>query len=106
MSKVDLNSLLDAGVVEHGVVSNKISVTLYPQPVEGVVNASIVLAEKTTLKYEIYDNAGKRMNVPKWEDYSLGEHEIAIDLDAPAGMYFVKFSTDKGYFKSMKLIKK
>ena len=68
--------------------------------------ASIVLAEKTTLKYEIYDNAGKRMNVPKWEDYSLGEHEIAIDLDAPAGMYFVKFSTDKGYFKSMKLIKK
>ena len=71
MSKVDLNSLLDAGVVEHGVVSNKISVTLYPQPVEGVVNASIVLAEKTTLKYEIYDNAGKRMNVPKWEYYSL-----------------------------------
>jgi len=106
MSKVDLNSLLDAGVVEHGVVSDKISVTLYPQPVEGVVNASIELAEKTTLKYEIYDNAGKRMNVPKWEDYSLGEHEIAIDLDAPAGMYFVKFSTDKGYFKSMKLIKK
>lgn len=106
MSKVDLNSLLDAGAVEHSVISDKISVTLYPQPVEDVVNASIALAEKTTLKYEIYNNAGKRMNVPKWEDYSLGEHEIVIDLDAPAGMYFIKFSTDKGYFKSMKLIKK
>lgn len=104
MTKVLLNGT--TSVVEQTLISDKISIsTLYPQPAKNLVHATINLKESSNIKYEILDNNGKKVSDSEWVNYSNGKHNLEIDLNFPAGIYFVKFTSDKGYFKSMKLIK-
>jgi hypothetical protein len=103
MAKVSLNS--PVGVEEFTIVSEETSIsTLYPQPANEFVHTDIQLKENTRLKYEVFDNLGKKISENNWIDYLAGKHTISIKSNFIPGIYYVRFASDNGYFKTMKFI--
>ena len=104
MSKVNLNGVVS--VIEQTVISENISISnLYPQPAGKIANFDLILNESATIKYEIFDNTGKRIKDSDWINYNAGAAQLTIDLDMPVGIYFVQLKSKQGYFKNTKLIK-
>jgi len=95
-------------VDEFTMISDAISISsLYPQPTEDNAYSIVKLNETTELKYEIFNLIGQKIKESNWKQYQSGEHTLAFDFSSyGVGTYFVKIKTSKGYFKSMKLIKK
>ena len=104
MAKVSINNPT-TGVEELSTISDKIRITnIYPQPVIDIVNVDIDIQEKTQLKCLIIDNAGKVMYTSEWKTYDAGQQLLNIPCNFKSGVYYLTLMSEKGYFKSMKLI--
>ena len=103
MAKVNLTTLK---LEEVSFVSDKISVSaFFPQPAIGeTVQTNINLKQASKIKHEIYNMLGQRIVESTWQHYKVGAHAYPINTKLASGSYFVKISTDYGYFKSLKLI--
>ncbi len=105
MAKVSLGNPM-VGVEEIGTISELMSVSnVFPQPIGDIVNANVILNEPMKLKSEIIDVTGKKVFQSEWRKYDSGEHNISIPSSFGSGSYYLKIVSDKGYFKSIKLIK-
>ena len=104
MAKVNLANLLS--IEEASLVSNKINISsLYPLPASDVVYSDIELKENTRIKYQVLNNSGQILKNTDWVEYPTGKHKLELKLNLSAGIYFITFTSDKGYFKTMKFIK-
>jgi hypothetical protein len=105
MAKVSINNPT-IGVEEFSTISDKISIAnIYPQPVRDFVNVDIDIQEQAKLKCVIIDNAGQLVFSDTWKTYYVGKQILNIPCNFKAGIYYLTLLSDKGYFKSMKLIK-
>lgn len=104
MAKVNLNN--PQSIEQQSIITDKINISmLYPIPVENIVHSNIELFEATNIRYEIINSMGQKLRDTEWVNYTSGKHLLTINFDFPIGTYFIKIITDKGYFKSVKLIK-
>ncbi len=106
MAKTNLDGTLS--VDEYTMISDNISVSsLYPLPTENNAHSIIKLKEATNIKHQIFNALGQKVKESDWKQYQPGKHTLTFDFTSyGTGTYFVKIKTSKGYFKSMKLIKK
>ncbi len=84
--------------VEHGIRPNP-NITLSPNPSYG--NYSLNISENFTGEVLIYDMLGK----VKYQANILDKNKLYINLNASAGIYFLKVNSADGNASSMKLIK-
>jgi len=104
MTKVNLANALS--IQEASLISDKITISsLYPIPVSDVFYSNIDLKENTRIKYQILNSSGSVLENTEWVEYHTGKHKLEFNIDLSAGVYFITFSSDKGYFKTMKFIK-
>ncbi len=103
MAKIDLTHL---NVISYSNISTDISMAnIYPQPVENTLHTSISTKKDVQLQYRIYDLNGKELFASKKVKYPIGKHAVNINLNLPAGNYFVLFTTDSGYLNTQRFIK-
>jgi hypothetical protein len=66
-----------------------------PNPTSHRLIIPLHIAEKTSVTIEIYDAAGKRVNVVKQDEaFDIGNHQIDVSVEnLIPGKYFVKTTT-------------
>lgn len=80
-----------------GDEESKISVEIFPNPSNGVINLSYILDEKENVTISLFDITGKQI----WTQYQsevIGKQISSFDLkhlDLPNGMYSIRIATDK-----------
>ena len=105
MAKVNLGGPLN--IEESSIISNELAVSsLYPIPASDLVYSDIDLKDATKIKYAILNESGETVKTTDWVTYSAGKHTLTFNIDGSTGAYFIKLVTEKGYFKTMKLIKR
>ncbi len=70
-------------------------ISYYPNPVSDWIHFSFLLAQKATVRIEIYDMSGKQIvSLPK-KILPTGIHELSYDMGSfSSGVYFAKVITD------------
>ena len=90
-----------------GIEAEDISnyVDIFPNPVSEMLNVNLFSNEKQAVKLELFDIQGKVIE-SNTEYAVMGQNSYQIDMNGnPAGMYFIRISTNKGIFND-KIMKK
>lgn len=108
MAKVPLN--LDdpiASVQEFGPINETISIAApYPIPAAEEVYLDLDLKNNYRLQTILMDISGRALWSSTWNDYLPGDYQLIVPFDQVSGTYIVQVRSDKGFFKSFKVIKK
>ncbi|GAB6012717.1 T9SS type A sorting domain-containing protein [Viscerimonas tarda] len=85
--------------------SQTASLAVYPNPFDDCINVAFALENAGSIRFVIYDAAGKRIYTSDLENYTGGEHNYVIPAGSiPPGSYTLKI-IGKSVNKSVKLIK-
>lgn len=97
-----MNAIDDIGI-EAEDISNYLDI--FPNPVSEMLNVNLFSNEQQAVNIEVFDIQGKIME-SKTENAIKGQNFFKLDMNGkPAGMYFIRISTNKGIFND-KIMKK
>jgi alkaline phosphatase D len=72
-------------------IPSSLSLQLYPNPTDGVINLKIGTAKDAMLFFELYDVMGRQLTSSVLGTKGAGEHRTSIDMATyPAGLYMVR----------------
>lgn len=76
-------------------ISNSVLLKLYPNPTNGNATLQFNLNEAQNVTVRVYTMLGENVFTQTEGDISAGLHQVTIPcMNLPAGVYFVKFTTD------------
>ncbi len=105
MAKVSLNGL-STGIEELGPLSQDISISSpYPIPAGDEVFLDVALEKSYRLSTAVLDLSGQTLWVSQWKEYATGAYALQVPLPKPSGTYLIQVRSDKGFFKTLKVIK-
>lgn len=101
-----LNSVVDMGAYEFdpatlGTENNRqnISVSLYPNPTNGIINLTYNTSETNTISLLLYDINGRLLKTIADNQKTTGTFNYKIDVSQQqSGVYFLKLQTTKGTY--------
>jgi hypothetical protein len=105
---VNINSIdpsdITTGVGEMTPLSNAFSLDIYPQPVKNTVRVRIAGATGTYMA-ELFDLTGKKLFAKTIEIDASG-HAVELNMvNAPAGLYLMKATSENGQYSFAKFLK-
>lgn len=90
---------LDNGVSAEAPVAESRSLGVSPNPVNGLASVQVEFAKNATARFTLHDAFGREVSVLKDGRFTSGKHAVWFDVSAvPAGVYFLKVSSDQGNF--------
>ena len=94
-------------LIEVGTISDVIKIDrLYPNPINDVTKLNFELKESMNLKTEIISLSGSILWTHKLTSFNAGKHSLIISGETLVpGRYFVRLSSDTGYYQCIKMIK-
>lgn len=105
MAKVSLDNL-STGVQELGPLSQQISISSpYPVPASEEVFMDISLEKSYRLSTYVMDVNGRTQWSSNWMEYAPGAYQLKVPLSQVPGTYLIQVKSDRGYFKTFKVIK-
>jgi hypothetical protein len=79
---------------------------VWPNPTNGPGYLGFTLFQKANLSFELFDNAGRRLQNVVLGEFNTGEHAVELDFSGLAsGNYYYQLLTENGLFGKGKLIK-
>jgi len=103
-AKVDIENPISS-VSEQSIIKEGINISsIYPQPVNNQIKLDIDLLDQQNLKFEILNVKGQKINESPFETFGSGLSTYSKDINLLPGNYFLKVSSDKGYFKTVKFV--
>ncbi len=85
---------LESAIVDNSQTQNSRLFHLYPNPTHGKININYYLPQTGKVEIKIIDVAGRVMRNVLDEVLSPGNYMTTIQLDIPAGVYFVNVETE------------
>ncbi len=72
-------------------VPSSLSLQLYPNPTDGILNLKIGTSKDAMLFFELYDVMGRQLTSTVLGSKGAGEHRTSLDLtNYPAGLYMIR----------------
>jgi hypothetical protein len=104
-AKINIGNPTD--IYEISSISDNMNVKIYPNIIKDIINTEITLNKPSNLRWSIIDVNGRIIKYSKLKKYEKGISKIKIPaLSLKQGMYFIRFELNKGFIKTIKIIKK
>lgn len=105
-AKISINNPI-TGFQEISSISDIINVSLpYPNPVVEKTTVEITIKEPTRMCWKLYNTKGQMLQQSKFRTYPTGSEKIEIHFkQLLSGTYFIQFTSDKGFVKTIRVIK-
>jgi len=105
-STVTLHLTITVGIDDHNL---NVSMTVYPNPTNGIVNVQCTMnnVQVGTMEYHVFDAYGKLVDVVEMNTHGSSAQTAQIDLSGfAAGVYFVKAVADGNLVAVRKVVKR